>query len=984
MSKQSRTTEAKVDKKPSSPANGQTLAETLDAPAALAEFPLGWSNAPNPPTIGGQANQLESLKFHTIQRQQMARQIGAFHGNQHLQRLAASSKSRSVSAPYQPKKESATLERAQRVAGEAYSNGHNSTPKPPPESPTTNLVSRWSFPGLDTIKEKAAEFAQDFPGYPLLTVVLGRDPIADKPVARNATNLIQGLLSLVPGGDKLFANLQKSGAIEQAYAWVQNQIAKLNLTWSKIKGLVKKALNRLEISDALNPLKAIRTKIYPVFRPLITRLKNFAVAAGQKILEFIFEGALTLAGPFASRILGVVKRAGGVFNKIIKDPIGFVGNLVKAVQKGFNQFSTNILTHLKSGLMGWLFGTLSKAGLQMPQKLNLQGLLSIVLQALGLTYNVLRRRLVKMFGEERVAKLEQVFEFIKTLATEGLAAAWQQLLSFIGSLKDMVIGAIREWVVTKIVTSAITKLVSMFNPAGAVIQAIMAIYNTIKFFIERAGQLAELANAVFESIGSIAAGSIGAAAGFIEKTMGRAIPVVLGFLARLIGLGGIGGKIKNIIRGIQVKISKAIDRFISFIAQKARKLFRRGGKAKGGKEAKTSEEFEWWEEKEPITDATGTPHTLLFRGSGSSGTLVMRSKEKVVRPWLVEQRESASDKDQPLYEKALEAYNNFVEAKNKLEAQRKVYKNLPEEKKAAQLPIMKTLEEKFHATRRTLGQSFNKLHLGGVPNKIVLALPPQKDKSFMAGWKLEHSWDREERNTKHEKNWDDDIDSELLHSYKNLGKQLGLPKERILRPNWNRTGVEMPMEVDHKAEWQLRPKGGDAYFDDPTNMELLDKKSNASSGAKLKANIEKTRKDLANKTKDQSWLYRDITFTDVEGGGSAGHRWSNKEIKDGKHLDVYKEMLADHTEPLPSPEEALEASSFEKSTWGHIEGGALKESRIQALKARHPDDAANIDRFIELKESGASYETIRKELGITPKKLKSIRRMFESIAGRDK
>ncbi|MCB9107682.1 MAG: hypothetical protein H6633_26025 [Anaerolineales bacterium] len=179
-----------------------------------------------------------------------------------------------------------------------------------------------------------------------------------------------------------------------------------------------------------------------------------------------------------------------------------------------------------------------------------------------------------------MAKLEQVFEFIKTLATEGLAAAWQQLLSYIGSLKDMVIGAIREWVVTKIVTSAITKLVSMFNPAGAVIQAIMAIYNTIKFFIERADQLAELANAVFGSIGSIAAGSIGAAAGYIEKTMGRAIPIMLGFLARLIGLGGVGGKIKNIIRGIQAKISKAIDRFISFIRQKARKLFRRGGKAK--------------------------------------------------------------------------------------------------------------------------------------------------------------------------------------------------------------------------------------------------------------------------------------------------------------------------------------------------------------------------------------------------------------------
>ena len=58
------------------------------------------------------------------------------------------------------------------------------------------------------------------------------------------------------------------------------------------------------------------------------------------------------------------------------------------------------------------------------------------------------------------------------IATEGLAAAWQKLVEYIGSLKDMVINAIRDWVVTKIVTSAITKLVTMFNPVGAIVQAV--------------------------------------------------------------------------------------------------------------------------------------------------------------------------------------------------------------------------------------------------------------------------------------------------------------------------------------------------------------------------------------------------------------------------------------------------------------------------------------------------------------------------------
>ena len=53
----------------------------------------------------------------------------------------------------------------------------------------------------------------------------------------------------------------------------------------------------------------------------------------------------------------------------------------------------------------------------------------------------------------------------------------------------MVIGGIKEWVMQSVITSAITKLISMFNPAGAIVQAVMAIYNTVMFFIERGSQM---------------------------------------------------------------------------------------------------------------------------------------------------------------------------------------------------------------------------------------------------------------------------------------------------------------------------------------------------------------------------------------------------------------------------------------------------------------------------------------------------------------
>lgn len=427
----------------------------------------------------------------------------------------------------------------------------------------------------DTLRRKllspVAQLAKRITGYPLLTVIIGRDPINDEVVERNATNLIRGILSFVPGGDGMFSNLQQSGAIERTAAWLNQEIARLNLTWNAIKGLFRSVWNSLSIGDLASPGSALE-RIKNIFLPPIGRLKNFAVAAGKKVLEFVFEGALKLAGGASTRVMQIVQRSGNLFMSIISNPVGFGGNLVKSVRGGFGQFSQNILTHLKSGLLGWLFGALAGAGLTMPGKLDLKGIVSIVLQLLGLTYNRLRGRLVQLIGEKRVARVEQAFDFLKTIATQGLAAAWQQIVEFAGNLQEMVIGGIRDWVARSVVGAAITKLVSMFNPAGAVVQAVIAIYNTVMFFIERAQQLAALANSVFDSINHVAAGNVSRAMTFVEQSMARSLPVIISFLARLVGLGNVSGQVRKIVGSVQGKIEAAVTKLASFIVGKAKGL----------------------------------------------------------------------------------------------------------------------------------------------------------------------------------------------------------------------------------------------------------------------------------------------------------------------------------------------------------------------------------------------------------------------------
>ena len=140
----------------------------------------------------------------------------------------------------------------------------------------------------------------------------------------------------------------------------------------------------------------------------------------------------------------------------------------------------------------------------------------------------------------------------------------------------MILDAIKDWVQKAIIKAAVIKLLSMLNPVGAIIQAIMAIYNTVMFFIERINQILAFVEAIINSVHKIATGDIDSAANWIEQALARTIPIIIGFLARLLGLSGISDKIKEIIKKIQDTVDKAIDKLIGKIVAGIGKLFGKG------------------------------------------------------------------------------------------------------------------------------------------------------------------------------------------------------------------------------------------------------------------------------------------------------------------------------------------------------------------------------------------------------------------------
>jgi hypothetical protein len=421
------------------------------------------------------------------------------------------------------------------------------------------------------IRNKAEKYARNIPGYRLICLIIGQSPITGDTVERNAVNVLGAMMSLIPGGNLLFERLEESHVIEEAFEWVWTRLLQLNITWTRIKGLVSDLIDYLPDwpSDVID--YAIK-----LFKPLVDDILTFIRDVVGKILEFIVRGALKLAGPWGEKVWEIIQAAGAVLMTILEDPLGFAKNLFAAVIKGFNQFGSHIWDHIKSGLLGWLFGTLRGLDLEMPERLDFKGLISIGLQIVGLTYANFRKIMVKKLGangERKMAFIEKSVEAVKILVKEGFVGLWQRVFQMIDNFRETVLGGIRDFVIKSLIMGGISWLAGLSNPVGAIVKVVLSIYSMIVTFLERLDQILEVARSIFASIGAIAAGRIQEAADFIERTMAATIPVIISFLAALVPVTGITNTIRGIIAKLRGAVERAIEKLVTFVAKKAKKLF---------------------------------------------------------------------------------------------------------------------------------------------------------------------------------------------------------------------------------------------------------------------------------------------------------------------------------------------------------------------------------------------------------------------------
>jgi hypothetical protein len=423
----------------------------------------------------------------------------------------------------------------------------------------------------EVLMQRLSAWARTVRGYALVTVIIGEDPFTNEAVPFTMENVIKGFFSLMEGGEEQYNQLKESGAIDRTVAKITAAVNRLNMTPAAIVQLFIDLWNSFSLNDLMNPIAAFQ-RIIERFGEPIGRLIAFVIEIVKIVIEAIL---IVMNFPF-DLINNIITRAMAAFQKIKEDPVGFLKNLLRAIKQGFIQFFDNILQHLIQGLVGWLMSELKDAGVPQLTDLSLRGVIAWVLEVLGISMEKIWEKLAAhpRIGPARVARirgmintLEGIWTFIKDVQERGIAAIWDKIQEQLSNLWNTILDAVKNWVMEQIINRMITRLLSMLDPTGimAVVNSAIAIYSAIQSFIKYLREMLEVVNSFVNGVADIAEGNVTTAANYLERTMSRAMPIVIGFLANQVGLSGIGRRVGEMIE----RAREMVDQALTWLVNKA-------------------------------------------------------------------------------------------------------------------------------------------------------------------------------------------------------------------------------------------------------------------------------------------------------------------------------------------------------------------------------------------------------------------------------
>jgi hypothetical protein len=428
--------------------------------------------------------------------------------------------------------------------------------------------------------------------------------------------------------------------------WAAEQMAAMD---EQLDGLASEAretrdnFNKELTTAAATAVQEARSKIHELRQAAGGLLGRIAGAIGRFLddpVKFIIDGLLDLVGIEPSRFWSLISRIQSVAADIAADPLGFAGNLLAGIAQGFSQFFDRFGTHLVGGFFDWLTAGLAKAGIALPTDFSMKGILTFILQLMGITWDRIRRLLGKHLGDKNIALIEKAWEMVSMLIEKGPEGIFELVKEKLDprQIIDQIIQAGVQFLVEGLVKAVSVRILGMLNPVGAIVQAIEAIYRVVSWIFENAARLFTLVEAVVNGMAQVVAGNVSGMAAAVEGALAGLIAPVIDFLADYMGLGGLPEKIKGVIEGMQAWVEGILDSVIGFLADKARGLL--GALGIGGKDPPPAKDgpagaADDGDLGEAVTfEGGGARHRMWARVDGGDATLMMASRPQAVQEFL--------------------------------------------------------------------------------------------------------------------------------------------------------------------------------------------------------------------------------------------------------------------------------------------------------------------------------------------------------------
>ena len=434
------------------------------------------------------------------------------------------------------------------------------------------LLGKWDrWTGLPSWVPKAYDAAEDAFGQGvrdlLLSIGLEVNSILAnvEEIIQTARTKIDNLFRDLPDGLKKWADGERKRFGGQLDA-LSGQVADVRTTF--VRDISQRAVSA--VTDVQEKVEALRSEARGVIGRIVDAIEDFL----DDPVKAIINGLLNLLNIPPKSFWALVDKIAAVIDQIADDPETFCNNLMAGVGQGFTLFFDHFPTHLLEGFWAWLTSGLSSVGVQLPTDFSPGSLFAFVLQLMGLTWTNIREILVRHIGEKNVELIEKAWQLISELIEKGPAGLVELLKDKIepATIIDTIVNAAIDYVTGRLIKTVTIKVLELFNPVGAVLEAIKLIYRVLRWVFENAAKIFTLIETVVDGIADVLAGNVGKLALAVEKALAGLIPPVIDFLAGFLDLDDLPEEVAGVIKNLQTAVLAVADQVIGALAERAKGL----------------------------------------------------------------------------------------------------------------------------------------------------------------------------------------------------------------------------------------------------------------------------------------------------------------------------------------------------------------------------------------------------------------------------